>query len=29
MICPYLTHGVATAAFWRTFHHDGKINQGW
>jgi hypothetical protein len=23
------THRVATPAFWRTFHHDGKINPGW
>ncbi len=23
------THRVATAAFWRTFHHDGKISPGW
>ncbi len=22
-------HRVATAAFWRTFHHDGKISPGW
>jgi hypothetical protein len=29
MICPYLTHGVATTAFWRTFRHDGKISAGW
>jgi hypothetical protein len=27
MICPYLTHGVATTAFWRTFRHDGKLAQ--
>jgi hypothetical protein len=24
---PQSTHRVATAAFWRTFHHDGKIAQ--
>ncbi len=23
------TYRVATAAFWRTFHHDGKISPGW
>ncbi len=23
------THRVATAAFWRTFHHDWKISLGW
>jgi hypothetical protein len=23
------THRVATAAFWRRFHHDGKIGPGW
>jgi hypothetical protein len=22
-------HRVATAAFWRTFHHEGKISPGW
>ncbi len=22
-------HRVATAAFWRTFHHDGKIHRAW
>ncbi len=22
-------HRVATATFWRTFHHDGKISPGW
>jgi hypothetical protein len=22
-------HRVATAAFWRTFHHEGKISSGW
>jgi hypothetical protein len=29
--CPYRksTHRVATAVFWRTFHHDGKISPGW
>ncbi len=26
---PQSTHRVATAAFWRTFHHDGKISPGW
>ncbi len=26
---PQSTHRVATAAFWRTFHHDGKISLGW
>jgi hypothetical protein len=25
----YGTHTVATAAFWRTFRHDGKISPGW
>jgi hypothetical protein len=29
MVCPYLTHWVPTAAFWRTFCHDGKISPGW
>jgi hypothetical protein len=24
-----ITRRVATAAFWRTFHHDGKISPGW
>jgi hypothetical protein len=22
-------HRVAAAAFWRTFHHEGKISPGW
>jgi hypothetical protein len=22
-------HRVVTAAFWRTFHHEGKISSGW
>ena len=22
-------HRVATVAFWRTFHHEGKISPGW
>ncbi len=26
---PQSTQRVATAAFWRTFHHDGKISPGW
>jgi hypothetical protein len=26
---PQNTHSVATAAFWRTFLHDGKISPGW
>ncbi len=26
---PQNTHRVATAIFWRTFHHDGKNSQGW
>jgi hypothetical protein len=26
---PQSTHRAATAAFWRTFHHDGKICPGW
>jgi hypothetical protein len=24
-----LEHRVVTAAFWRTFHHEGKISLGW
>ncbi len=26
---PQSTHRLATATFWRTFHHDGKISPGW
>ncbi len=26
---PQTTHRVATAAFWFTFHHEGKISSGW
>ncbi len=26
---PQSKHRVAIAAFWRTFHHDGKIRPGW
>ncbi len=32
LLLPQSTHKVATATFWRTFHHDGKIAQpgeGW
>jgi hypothetical protein len=31
MSLPHTVHTecMATAAFWRTFHHDGKISQGW
>ncbi len=29
MYIPHSSHRVATAAFWRTFHHDGKISPGW
>ena len=25
----YVYDRVATAAFWRTFHHEGKISPGW
>jgi hypothetical protein len=25
----YRVHKVATFAFWRTFHQEGKINPGW
>ncbi len=28
-LCPQSTHSVAIAAFWRTFHHDGKISPAW
>jgi hypothetical protein len=27
--CPHRVHRVATAAFWRTFSHEGKISPGW
>ncbi len=29
MFLPQSKHIVARAAFWRTFHHDGKISPGW
>ncbi len=29
LCAPQSTNRVATAAFWRTFHHDGKISPGW
>jgi hypothetical protein len=33
IICPlavlHRVHRVATAAFWCTFHHQGKISPGW
>jgi hypothetical protein len=29
MSAPQSIHRVAAAAFWRTFHHDGKICPGW
>ncbi len=25
----HIVHRVATAAFWRTFSHEGKISPGW
>ncbi len=28
-VAPQSTHRVVTAAFWRIFHHDGKIIPGW
>jgi hypothetical protein len=27
--CNHRVHRVATATFWSTFHHDGKISPGW
>jgi hypothetical protein len=30
LVClPHRVHRVATAAFWRTFSHEGKISPGW
>ena len=29
LIPTHRVHRVATAAFWRTFHHEGKISPGW
>jgi hypothetical protein len=27
--CDHRVHKVATAAFWRTFYHEGNISPGW